>query len=165
MTPRTGPLRLTVNGATHQLAVCSGALLLHVLRNDLQLNGPKYGCGLAQCGACTVLIDGKTARSCILPVGGLEGCEIVTLEGLGTLEQPHPVQAAFIAESATQCGYCVNGIILAATALLRRIPDPSDNDIRQALKYNLCRCGSHNEVLIAIRAAARAMTSHMPVVE
>lgn len=165
MTSRTGPVRITVNGTTHELAVEGRIGLLHVLRNDLKLNGPKYGCGLAQCGACTVLIDGKTARSCVLPVGGLEGCEIVTLEGLGTSEQPHPVQAAFIAENATQCGYCVNGMILAATALLRRIPDPSDDEIRQALKHNLCRCGAHNEVLIAIRAAARAIASRALVIE
>src|SRR5882757_2093305 len=112
---RGEPVRLTVNGETVTVAAAAETLLLQVLRNDLSLNGPKYGCGLAQCGACSVLIDDKVARSCVLPIGGLEGCLIVTLEGLGSPEQPHPVQAAFIAENATQCGYCLNGMIIAAT--------------------------------------------------
>jgi nicotinate dehydrogenase subunit A len=151
------PVHLSVNGRRHAVDAGPRALLLHVLRNDLRLNGPKYGCGLAQCGACAVLIDGKVARACVLPVGGLQACEITTLEGLGTPERPHPVQAAFMAQNATQCGYCVNGMIMAATALLRRVPDPTSAEIRTALKYNLCRCGSHMEVLAAIKAAARLL--------
>ncbi len=154
---RGQPVRLTVNGESVEVAATGDALLLHVLRNDFALNGPKYGCGLAQCGACSVLIDDKVARSCVLPIGGLEGRRIVTLEGLGSPERPSPVQAAFIAENATQCGYCVNGMIMAATALLRRTPDPTDAEIRQALRYNLCRCGSHVEVLAAVRRAARTL--------
>lgn len=156
---RPGPVHLTVNGERHEIAAAARTLLLHVLRNDLALNGAKYGCGLAQCGACTVLIDGKAARSCVLPIGGLEDCDIVTLEGLGTPEQPHPIQAAFIAENATQCGYCLNGMIMSAAALLRRNPDPSDAEIRTALRFNLCRCGSHVEVLQAIKNAARDMAA------
>jgi nicotinate dehydrogenase subunit A len=154
---RPGPVRLTVNGESHEIGAGAKTLLLHVLRNDLMLNGAKYGCGLAQCGACTVLIDGKAARACVLPIGGLEGCDIVTLEGLGSPENPHPIQAAFIAENATQCGYCLNGMIMAAAALLRRVPDPTDAEIRTALRINLCRCGSHVEVLRAIKNAARDM--------
>ena len=151
------PVRLTVNGETVEVEAAATTLLLHVLRNDFALNGPKYGCGLAQCGACSVLIDDKVARACILPIGGLQDRQIVTLEGLGSPERPHPIQAAFIAENATQCGYCVNGMIMAAAALLKRNPDPSEAEIRSALRYNLCRCGSHVEVLRAIRRAARAM--------
>ncbi|MDF0546097.1 (2Fe-2S)-binding protein [Sphingobium sp. H39-3-25] len=151
---------ITVNGTPHAITAPAQTLLLHVLRNDVRLNGPKYGCGLAQCGACTVLIDNKLARACVLPVGGLvEGARIVTLEGLGTPEAPHPVQAAFIAENATQCGYCLNGMIMTAHALLRRVPDPDDATIRTALRFNLCRCGSHVEVLQAVKTAARAMAA------
>jgi nicotinate dehydrogenase subunit A len=152
-------VRLTVNGQTHEIETAPTVLLLHVLRNDLKLNGPKYGCGLAQCGACSVIIDGKVARACVLPAGGLEGLEITTLEGLGAADAPHPIQAAFIAENATQCGYCLNGMIMAAAVLLRRVPDPSDAEIRQALRFNLCRCGSHVEVLAAIKRAARALAT------
>jgi nicotinate dehydrogenase subunit A len=155
-----GPVRLTVNGETHEIEAAATALLLHVLRNDLKLNGPKYGCGLAQCGACSVLIDGKVARACVLPVGGLEGLEITTLEGLGTPQAPHRIQAAFIAENATQCGYCLNGMIMAAVVLLKRVADPTEAEIREALRFNLCRCGSHMEVLTAIKRAARQMAGH-----
>lgn len=159
---RDGPVQLIVNGERHEVGAGARTLLLHVLRNDLELNGPKYGCGLAQCGACTVLIDGKAARACVLPIGGLQGSEIVTLEGLGSPEDPHPIQAAFIAENATQCGYCVNGMIMAAAALLKRNPNPTDAEIRKALRFNLCRCGSHVEVLQAIKNAARDMASAAP---
>lgn len=150
-------LTLKVNGEARAASPSPGARLLHVLRNDLALNGPKYGCGLAQCGACTVLIDGVPARACVLPAEGLEGHAITTLEGLGTREAPHPLQAAFIANSATQCGYCLNGMIMTLAALLARDPDADETTIRAALRYNLCRCGSHVEVLAAATEAAAAV--------
>uniref|UniRef100_UPI001D180E86 (2Fe-2S)-binding protein n=2 Tax=Gammaproteobacteria TaxID=1236 RepID=UPI001D180E86 len=128
--------------------------LLLILRNDLCLNGPKYGCGLGECGACTVIIDGVAARSCIIPLAGAVGREITTLEGLGCKRAPHPVQQAFIDEQAAQCGYCMNGMIMTATALLDRIPQPSDEQIRNELSGNLCRCGTHVEILRAVRRAA-----------
>jgi nicotinate dehydrogenase subunit A len=149
-------LSLKVNGREHALQVPPQAPLLAVLRNDLRLNGPKYGCGLGECGACTVLVDGVAARSCVIPAGGVEGREIVTLEGLGTLRAPHPVQQAFIDEQAAQCGYCITGIIMAAKALLDRTPSPTDDDIDQALERHLCRCGTHNRIRRAIHKAARA---------
>jgi len=153
--PDPVPVRLTVNGKIHAVRVPPGAALLHVLRNDLGLNGPKYGCGLGQCGACAVLIGGKAARSCVLPAAPLEGSEIVTLEGLGTRAMPHPVQGAFIRHSATQCGYCLNGMIITLAALFRHRPDAAEPEIRAALRYNLCRCGSHVEVLAAALEVAR----------
>ncbi len=129
--------------------------LLYVLRNDLNLNGPRFGCGLAQCGACTVLVNGSPVRSCITPVATAAAAEIMTLEGLGDRDNPHPVQAAFLAEQAAQCGYCSNGMIMAVASLLERNPDPSDDDIRQALAGNLCRCGTHQRILKAVRRAAQ----------
>lgn len=129
------------------------APLLAVLRNDLGLNGPKYGCGLGECGACTVLVDGVAARSCVIPVGGVAGREITTLEGLGSLEAPHPVQQAYIDAQAAQCGYCLNGMIISTKALLNRTPHPSEAEVIDALRYNLCRCGAHIEIM---RAAMRA---------
>lgn len=129
--------------------------LLYVLRNDLNLNGPRFGCGLAQCGACTVLVNGLPVRSCVTPVSAVATAEITTLEGLGGRDDPHPVQKAFIAEQAAQCGYCSNGMIMAAASLLAHNPDPSDNEIRQALAGNLCRCGTHTRILKAVRRAAR----------
>ncbi len=129
--------------------------LLYVLRNDLNLNGPRFGCGLAQCGACTVLVNGIPVRSCITPVSAIAAAEVTTLEGLGEREDPHPVQRAFIAEQAAQCGYCSNGMIMAAASLLERNSDPSDTEIRQALAGNLCRCGTHTRILKAVRRAAR----------
>jgi len=155
-------VRLTVNGASHEITGSSRTPLLQALRNDLKLNAPKYGCGLGQCGACAVLIDGKAARSCVLPIGGLRGSAVTTLEGLGSSAAPHPVQAAFIALNATQCGYCLNGIIIAATALLLRAPDPTDAEIRTALRFHLCRCGAHIEALEAIKQAAKAMRDAEP---
>ena len=153
-------LHLTVNGRERQLAVPRDAPLLGVLRNDLQLNGPKYGCGLGECGACLVLIDGRPARSCSVPVGGVEGRSITTLEGLarpdGTL---HPVQQAFIECQAAQCGYCLNGMIVSTAALLAREPDPSDAQVRDALSHNLCRCGTHLEILRAVQRAAELMAA------
>lgn len=144
---------LRVNGQTHRVNVDASTPLLYVLRNDLGLNGPKYGCGLGECGACTVLIDGKAARSCVIPVAGAVGREISTLEGLGSREKLHPVQQAFIQEQAAQCGYCLNGMIMTVTGLLNRMPEPNDQQIMDELKYNLCRCGTHVEIMRAVRRA------------
>ena len=151
MTPTT--IRLTVNGRIHDVDAAADTALLYVLRNDLELNGPKYGCGLGECGACAVIIDGMAARSCVIPISGCVGREIVTLEGLGSREHPDPVQDAFIREQAAQCGYCLNGMIISAKALLKRTPHPSETEVLEALRYNLCRCGAHIEI---IRAAMRA---------
>ena len=145
---------LRVNGLRHEVRADPDTPLLFILRNDLALNGPKYGCGLGECGACTVLVDGVAARACCLALGLVEGREITTLEGLGTPEKPHPVQAAFIAEEGAQCGYCLNGMIMTVTALLMRDPHPDDAAISEALRYNLCRCGAHVEILRAARRAA-----------
>jgi nicotinate dehydrogenase subunit A len=145
--------RLNVNGKSFDVSAAPDTALLYVLRNDLALNGPKYGCGLGECGTCTVLIDGTAARSCVIPIEGCEGREIVTLEGLGTREHPDPVQDAFIREQAAQCGYCLNGMIMTTKALLLRTPAPSEAEIGEALRYNLCRCGAHLEIM---RAAMRA---------
>jgi nicotinate dehydrogenase subunit A len=150
-------LSLTVNGHTHSLPVPADAPLLTVLRNDLGLNGPKFGCGLGECGACTVLVDGTAARACVIPVGGVAGRSITTLEGLGTRDQPHPVQQAFIDEQAAQCGYCLNGMIMMATALLAREPNPSEARIRNELSGNLCRCGTHVEIVRAVQRAAQLL--------
>ena len=132
----------------------STSWLLYVLRNDLKLNGPKYGCGLGECGTCTVLIDGLAARACVIPIEGCVGRDIVTLEGLGTRERPDPVQVAFIKEQAAQCGYCLNGMIMTTKALLLRTPSPTETEIREALRYNLCRCGAHVEIVCAAMRAA-----------
>ena len=146
-------IRLNVNGTEHDIDAAPDTALLYVLRNDLELNGPKYGCGLGECGTCTVLIDGMAARSCVIPIEGCAGRGIVTLEGLGSRERPDPVQAAFIQEQAAQCGYCLNGMIMSTKALLATNPHPSEAEILQALRYNLCRCGAHIEI---VRAATRA---------
>jgi nicotinate dehydrogenase subunit A len=130
--------------------------LLYVLRNQLALHGPKFGCGLGQCGSCTVLIDGEAVHACVTPVSAVGARSVVTLEGLGTPEQPHPVQQAFIAEQAAQCGYCSSGMLVAAAALLRRDPRPGEAAVRAALDGHLCRCGAHNRIVRAVlRAAAR----------
>ena len=150
----TAPLQLVVNGRAESLAVARDAPLLNILRNDLGLNGPKYGCGLGECGACTVLVDGIEARACVIPVGGVAGRHITTLEGLGTLDVPHPVQQAFIECQATQCGYCLNGMIVSTVALLKRWPRPTEQQTRAALAHNLCRCGAHLEILQAVQRAA-----------
>jgi nicotinate dehydrogenase subunit A len=148
--------RLTVNGRTHDVAAAPDTALLHVLRNDLELNGPKYGCGLGECGACAVLIDGVAARSCVIPIEGCVGHDVLTLEGLGSRERPDSVQEAFIREQGAQCGYCLNGMIISTKALLTRTPQPSEADIMEALRYNLCRCGAHIEIMrAAMRAAGR----------
>jgi nicotinate dehydrogenase subunit A len=151
-------IRLTVNGKSHEVSAAPDTALLYVLRNDLALNGPKYGCGLGECGTCAVLIDGAAARSCVIPIEGCIGRDIVTLEGLGSREHPDPVQQAFIEEQAAQCGYCLNGMIMTTKALLKRTPHPSEAEILEALRYNLCRCGAHVEIIrAAMRAAGRAV--------
>lgn len=148
---------IQVNGSSRTVESWDPAQpLLYVLRNALGLHGPKFGCGLGQCGACTVLIDGNPARSCQVPVSEAAGRAVVTIEGLGTPDQPHPVQAAFIAEQAAQCGYCTNGMIMTAKALLDRNPKPSLDDIKQELAGNLCRCGTHTRILRAVQRAAGA---------
>lgn len=151
---------LTVNGTPQEVEAEADSPLLYVLRNQLGLNGPKFGCGLTQCGACTVHVNGEAVRSCMAPVGDLEGAQITTLEGLGTAENPHPVQQAFIDEQAVQCGYCINGMIMTAAAFLDKNPNPSDSDIRKALAGNLCRCGTHARILRAVkRAASQGVTA------
>jgi aerobic-type carbon monoxide dehydrogenase small subunit (CoxS/CutS family) len=150
----TKTITLHVNGRTHQLQVNPETPLLYILRNDLGLKAAKFACGLEQCGACKVLIDGKGRPSCHIPVGEVEGRTIVTLEGLGTPEQLHPVQEAFLAEQAAQCGYCTAGMIVAAAALLDQNPHPSDADIRAAMARHLCRCGAYGRILKAVHRAA-----------
>lgn len=146
---------LSVNGETHSVEVEPTMPLLYSLRNDLELNGPKYGCGLGQCGACMVLIDGRAMMSCVLPIHTLEGKEIISLAGLnGDEEDLHIVQQAFVAEQAAQCGYCTNGMIISAIALLKRNAKPNETDIRRAMQQNLCRCGSQSRVMRAIKRAA-----------
>ena len=150
-------INLKVNGQIRRTNVKPETPLLYVLRNDFLLNGAKFGCGLSQCGACTVLIDGKAARSCQTPIESLASAEITTIEGLGTLDKLHPLQKAFIDEQAAQCGYCTSGMIMAAKELLDRKPRPTENDVREALATNLCRCGTHNRIIRAVlRAAGRA---------
>ena len=152
-------MKLTVNGREHDVSADPDTPLLYVLREDLALNGAKFGCGLGQCGACTVLIDGKAALSCVTPVLLLEGRQVTTVEGLGTAENPSPLQRAFIAEQAAQCGYCIAGMMMRAQALLQNNPAVSDADIRAELQGNLCRCGTHMRILRAVRRAARLMRS------
>ena len=144
-------IALTVNGRAHVLAVPRDAPLLNVLRNDLGLNGPKYGCGLGECGACSVLVDGVEARSCVVPVGGVEGREVTTLEGLGTAADPHPVQQAYIECQAAQCGYCLNGVVLTAKAFLDQNPKATDEQIHQAMSTVLCRCFTTTRMMRAIK--------------
>lgn len=143
-----------VNGQAVQAETDGSAALLYFLRNDLCLNGPKYGCGLGECGACAVLVDGKAARSCVLALDAVAGREVTTLEGLGTCGALGPVQRAFIQEQAAQCGYCLNGMILTAHAFLSANPDPSDDEIARAMRFNLCRCGTHVEIIRAVKTAA-----------
>ncbi|HEU0290367.1 MAG TPA: (2Fe-2S)-binding protein [Burkholderiales bacterium] len=150
-------IQLTVNGNSHAVEVDPETPLLYVLRNDLKLKGARFGCGLGQCGACTVLVDGKPVQSCDIPLSAAAGKSIVTVEGLAANGKPHPLQQAFIAEQAAQCGYCITGIIMASKALLDANPDPSDADIRAALKGNLCRCGTHHRILRAVHRAAKEM--------
>jgi nicotinate dehydrogenase subunit A len=147
------PIELTVNDAVYVVAANSSVSLLQVLRNDIGVNGPKYGCGLGQCGACLVLVDGKAARSCVLPAAAVVGRRVTTLEGLGCGDRLHPVQQAFIDRQGAQCGYCLNGMIIRTVALLKAIPAPSESQIRDALRHNLCRCGAHQEILASVRQA------------
>jgi nicotinate dehydrogenase subunit A len=146
-----------LNGADVSIDVDPRTPLLEVLRNDLELNGPKFGCGLAQCGACAVLLDGTSLRSCVLPVQSVAGKEITTLEGLGTESSPHPLQAAFIELQALQCGYCASGIITTAAAFLEESPSPTDDEIKQALSGHLCRCGAQPRMVKAVARAAGRM--------
>lgn len=151
---RSQVVTFSVNCLARTLTVSAQASLLGVLRNDLELNSPKYGCGLGECGACTVLVDGVAARACVIPAAGVAGREITTLEGLGSLAALHPVQQAFIDEQAAQCGYCLSGMIMMTTALLARKPDPTQDEIRRELSGNLCRCGTHLEIVNAVLRAA-----------
>jgi nicotinate dehydrogenase subunit A len=146
-----------VNGSSHSVPAEADTPLLYVLRNDLALNGAKFGCGLSQCGACTVLVDGQPVRSCVTPIGTLDSTEITTIEGLGTVQKPHPLQQAFIDEQAAQCGYCINGMLMTAKGLLDRSPHPTEAEVRQGLALNLCRCGTHNRIIRAVLRAADAM--------
>ena len=147
---------LTVNGTKRTVDVEPDTPLLYVLRDTLELHGPKFGCGLAQCGACTVHVNGEETRSCVLPIADLKG-EVTTLEGLGSTKNLHPLQKAFIDEQAVQCGYCINGMIMSGAALLKKNKNPSEVEIREALAGNLCRCGTHQRIVAAVQRAAKAM--------
>jgi nicotinate dehydrogenase subunit A len=152
-------LRIRVNGTEHDVVAEPDTPLLYALRNELSLNAPKFGCGLGQCGACTVLVDGEARRACVVQTSTVAGKTVTTLEGLGTPDRPHPLQKAFIDEQAAQCGYCVNGMIMRAAALLARTPRPTRNDITTALSSNLCRCGTHMRIVRAISRAAEGGTA------
>lgn len=153
------PVHLSVNGESHHLPLTRHTTLLNALRNDLGLNGPKFGCGLGECGACTVLVDGVAARACVIPACEVQERAITTLEGLGNAQSLHPVQQAFIDAQAAQCGYCLNGMVMMTVALLAHTPNPSDAQIRHALAGNLCRCGAHLEIMDAVRRAASLMAT------
>lgn len=152
-------MKLDVNGVTHEVEADPSTPLLYVLRNDLKLNAAKFGCGLGQCGACTVMVDGEAVFSCLTPIMLLEGRKIKTVEGLGTLENPGPMQVAFIDEQAAQCGYCIPGMMMRAQALLETRPDATDAEIRTALEPNLCRCGTHMRILKSVSRARELMKS------
>ena len=145
--------RIKVNGQQHEVSSDLETPLLYVLRNELGLHGPKFGCGLAQCGACTVHYAGDAMRSCAFPLGAVEK-DVTTVEGLGSPERPHPLQEAFISEQAVQCGYCISGMIMTAAALLKKVPKPTESQIRKALDNNLCRCGTHMRIIKAVKRAA-----------
>src|SRR6266436_7525709 len=149
--------RITVNGESHAVTAAPETPLLYVLRNDLELNGPKFGCGLGQCGACAAIVGGKLTRTCLITLQDVGDNKVTTLEGLGTVQKPHPLQRSFIDEQAAQCGYCSNGMIMAAKVLLDRNPNPSEEEIKNALEDQLCRCGVHNRVVHAVRRAAEAL--------
>lgn len=148
---------LNVNGAEHTVIAEGETPLLYALRNDLGLHGPKFGCGLGQCGACTAIVNGAAMRTCVFPLSAVGTAPVVTLEGLGTVDRPHALQKAFMAEQAAQCGYCINGMIMTAKALLDHNPHPTSAEIRQALASNLCRCGTHLRIL---RAIERVVNEH-----
>jgi len=154
---RGGMIRLNVNGREHDIVAEPDTPLLYVLRGELGLNGAKFGCGLGQCGACTVLIDGQAAFSCLMPVSVLPGLQVRTIEGLGTSDAPNPVQRAFMDEQAAQCGYCIAGMVMRAQALLESNPHPTEEETREHMAPNLCRCGTHMRILAAVRRAAAAM--------
>jgi nicotinate dehydrogenase subunit A len=149
--------KLKVNRKTHTVSVEPETPLLYVLREDLNMKGPKFGCGLGQCGGCSVIIGGEAVTSCTMTVSQVKGREITTLEGIGTAKKPHPLQQAFIGEQAAQCGYCINGMIIAGKALLDKNRNPTDAEIRRALEGNVCRCGTHLRIARAIKRAAREM--------
>jgi nicotinate dehydrogenase subunit A len=150
-------IKLKVNGALHQVDVDPDTPLLYVLRDTLQLNGAKFGCGLGQCGACTVMLDRDASFSCLIPISAVGERDVKTVEGLGSVASPGPLQQAFLAEQAAQCGYCIAGMMMRAQSLLARNPDPSDAQIRNAMSPNLCRCGTHMRILRAVRRAADSM--------
>ena len=150
-------ISLKVNGSQRSVPADADTPLLYVLRNDLELNGAKFGCGLAQCGACTVLLDGRAVRSCVTEIGTIGEAEITTIEGLGTVDKPHPLQQAFIEVQAAQCGYCISGMIMTAKDLLDQNPHPTAAEVREGLAQNLCRCGTHNRIVRAVLRAAQNM--------
>ena len=150
-------ITLQVDGRTHVIDADPDMPLLYALRDDLELSNPHFGCGLAQCGACTVHLDGEPIRSCVTPVSAAEGRQVTTLAGLGTPDNPHPVQAAYVAEEVPQCGYCLNGWIMTSAAFLERNPHPTDAEIREALADLKCRCGTHMAILRAVKRAAESM--------
>jgi nicotinate dehydrogenase subunit A len=152
-------ITLNVNGKSHEVDSPGDTPLLYVLRDELELNAAKFGCGLGQCGACTVVLDGRAIFSCLTPVSFAEGRKITTLEGLGTIETPGPLQQAFIDEQAAQCGYCIPGMMMRAHALLLKTPRPSEADIREALEPNLCRCGTHMRIVKAVARASDLMAA------
>jgi nicotinate dehydrogenase subunit A len=152
-------ITLDVNGKTHEIDADPATPLLYVLREDLKLNAAKFGCGLGQCGSCAVMVDGEAVLSCVTPVMTLQGRKVTTLEGLGTIDAPAPIQTAFIELQAAQCGYCIPGMMMSAQALLQRNPGASDQEIRDALRSNLCRCGTHMRILAAIKRAGQLMKS------
>jgi|SRR5688572_10429971 nicotinate dehydrogenase subunit A len=152
-------ISLKVNGASRSVDAEPDTPLLYVLRNDFELNGAKYGCGAAQCGACTVLVNGVPTRSCVTAISQVGEREVTTLEGLGTLDKPHPLQRAFIDEQALQCGYCTSGVIMSAKALLDRNPRPTEAQVREGLNGNLCRCGSHNRIVRAVMRASQSLAN------
>ena len=150
-------IKITVNGRAHEVTADDETPLLYVLRNETGCKGVRYGCGLGQCGTCTVIIDGKPVQSCDVPVSAVAGKSITTIEGIGSVDHPHPLQRAFVEEQAAQCGYCATGIIMSAKALLDVNASPSDAELKQALAKNLCRCGTHQRILLAVKRAAQEM--------
>jgi len=155
-------VKLRVNGREHEVEVEPKTPLLYVLRNDLGLKGTRFGCGVGQCGACMVIMEGKAVPSCDTPLWSAEGKEITTIEGLGSRDKPHPLQQAFLDEQAAQCGYCINGILMSAAALLQRSKRPTEEEIAKALERNLCRCGTHVRILRAIKKAAQKAANDAP---
>ena len=150
-------LTVVVNGKRHRVQATPDTPLLYVLRNELRLQGPRFGCGLAQCGACTVHLNGEAVRSCIVPVSAARGQRVTTLEALATEKKPHPVVSAFIEEDAAQCGYCINGMVMQSVAFLKKNPRPTEAQIKKALNANICRCGTHYRIVRAVERASKAM--------